>query len=125
MGQTVTLSDLYLFSNHAGTYYNGIKNNSETTQLLFHINIASSSLDKIFLREIAKLLKACFSYISHGHASNTHVTVPSNFKSPMWKHLQVQPRSTAGVLLFWCFNYVTSHSRTKFDISTESHKLPL
>lgn len=94
-------------------------------QLLLHINIASSSLDKILLRERAELLKACFSYISHGHASNTHITVPSNFKSPTWKYLQVQQGFTASVLLFWCFNFVTSYSRMKFDISTEPRKSSL
>lgn len=37
------------------------KNNSNTNQLLVHINLASSSLDKTLLRQIAKLLRACFS----------------------------------------------------------------
>jgi len=69
------------------------------------------------------LLKARFSYISHGHVSNTLITVPPNYKSPMWKYLQVQQCSTACVLSFYCFTYVTSHSRTQFDISTESHNL--
>lgn len=68
VGQTVTSSDLYLFSNHIETYYKRIQNYSKNMQLLLHINIPFSSLDKIFLGKTADLLKACFSYISHGHA---------------------------------------------------------
>lgn len=55
MGQTVTSSDLYLFSNHTETCYKRIQNYSKNMQLLLHINIPSSSLDKIVLREIADL----------------------------------------------------------------------
>lgn len=80
MGQTVTLSDSYLYSNHAETYYKGIQNNSTTTQLLFHINLSSSSLDETLSRQIAKLLRACFSYISQGCVSNTRIAVPSDLK---------------------------------------------
>lgn len=71
MGQTVTLSDSYLFSNGAESYCT--KSHSKNTQLLLHINTAFFALDKTLWREIANLLKACFSHISHGHASSTPI----------------------------------------------------
>mgnify|MGYP001859485457 CR=1 FL=1 len=50
-----------------------LKSHSKNTQLLLHINIAFFPLHKTLWREIANLLKACFSHISRGHASNTPI----------------------------------------------------